>query len=52
VEASGRLPEAPVDFAELAQELLGHLGRTTDSLAAAVDAAEQLVTDVRSSCRR
>jgi predicted nucleotidyltransferase len=52
VDAAGRLPEAPADFVRRASELLGYAGRSAESLAAALDAAERLVADVSRSCGR
>lgn len=52
VDAAGRLPEAPANFALRAHELLAYAGRTEDSLAAALDAAERLLDDVSRSCGR
>jgi Nucleotidyltransferase domain len=52
VDAAGRLPEAPADFARRAHELLGSAGCSPDSLAAAIDAAERLLDDVNRSCGR
>jgi hypothetical protein len=50
VDAAGRLPESPADFARRAHEVLGSAGRSPDSLAAAIDAAERLLDDVSRSC--
>jgi predicted nucleotidyltransferase len=52
VDAAGKLPGAPADFARRAHQVLAYLGRREDSLGAAVAAAEQLVADVSRSCRR
>jgi Nucleotidyltransferase domain len=52
VDAAGRLPQAPADFARRASEMLGYAGRSAENLAAAVDAADQLVADVSRSCGR
>lgn len=49
VDAAGRLPTAPADFTARAHGLLGRLGTEPDQLRAALDAAAQLVADVRSA---
>ena len=52
VAAAGRLPAAPRDFTERAQNLLGTLGTTVDELNHAIDSAEQLVADTATACGR
>ena len=51
VDAAGRLPSAPADFAARAHGLLGRLGTTQDQLRATLDAAAELLDDVRSAWR-
>jgi predicted nucleotidyltransferase len=50
VDAAGRLPAAPPGFPSRAHGLLAHLGRRPDQLDAALDAASQLLGDVRAAC--
>jgi predicted nucleotidyltransferase len=45
IDAAGRLPAAPPDFASRAHALLGRAGTTSDELAATVAAARALVAD-------
>ena len=51
VASAGRLPHAPVAFAERAHGVLAHLGTTAGELRAAVDAADGLVDDTAAACR-
>jgi hypothetical protein len=46
IAAAGRLPGAPPDFARRAQALLGAVGRSPAELAATINAARGLVTEV------
>jgi hypothetical protein len=49
LDAAGRLPGTPPDFAERARALLGHPGRTPEALAETVAAAADLVTETRAA---
>jgi predicted nucleotidyltransferase len=51
VASAGRLPGAPVQFAERAQQLLAGVGRTSAELAASLDSAAVLVEDTTTACR-
>ncbi|MFE9916474.1 nucleotidyltransferase domain-containing protein [Micromonospora sp. NPDC005553] len=46
IAAAGRLPGAPPRFAQRAQALLGGVGRSPAELAATINAARELVTEV------
>lgn len=52
VASAGRLAIAPDDFAERAHGLLAMLGRSEADLNARLDAAQQLVEDISSSCHK
>ena len=51
VPAAGRLPTAPAGFADRVGALLSALGASPSELAAALDAAAQLVDDTVAACR-
>lgn len=51
VTAASRLPAAPDGFADRAHGLLAEPGRRAEELAAAIDAADQLVKEVEIRCR-
>jgi len=50
VASAGRLPQAPADFVNRANEVLAHLGTKSEDLAAASTRAAQLLADVRDAC--
>ena len=50
--APPRLSGAPPDFASRCHAVLGALGTQADELAAALDAAEVVVEDMRTACAR
>ncbi|MGW3349708.1 nucleotidyltransferase domain-containing protein [Nonomuraea rubra] len=50
VAAAGRLPSAPDGFAERAQALLAGVGSTPEEITRTIDAAAELIADVRSAC--
>jgi hypothetical protein len=50
VDSAARLQPAPADFAERAHGILADLGRSDDTLRAAVHSAGQLVDDVAAAC--
>ncbi len=51
VTSAGRLGIAPERFAARAHGLLGHVGTTSEELAAACDAASDLVRETSAACR-
>jgi len=51
VTGAGRLPNSPTGFAERAHGILGALGTDAGHLAAALDAAAELVADTERACR-
>ncbi len=52
VDAAGRLPDSPVNFAGRAHGLLSAAGTSVESLESVVDAAQALLDDVSRHCRR
>lgn len=50
VASAGRLDEAPDRFAERAQDILAQIGRQPQRLAAAIDAAADLLRDTTEAC--
>jgi hypothetical protein len=52
VAAAGRLRGAPADFTARAQGLLAHVGSSPAELTATLDAAQKLLTEVRSAAAR
>jgi hypothetical protein len=50
VASAGRLPQAPADFVERANDVLAHLGAESDELAVAMTSAADLLADVRNVC--
>jgi hypothetical protein len=50
VASAGRLPQAPADFVHRANDVLAHLGATSDEMAVAITAAADLLADVRDAC--
>lgn len=52
VASAGRLPAAPANFSTRAYGVLAHLGDTPDQFHAAIAAASDLLTDVRTACRK
>jgi Nucleotidyltransferase domain len=52
VASAGRLPQAPADFVDRANDVLANLGATSDQLAAAITKAAELSADVREVCSR
>ena len=52
IAAAGRLPGAPVGFADWAHGVLAHLGTGPKELAAAVAASGDLLADTAAVCRR
>ena len=49
IDAAGKLPRAPVEFAQRAREVLGTLGSEPDDLLAAIASAEALLTETAAS---
>jgi hypothetical protein len=47
IPAAAELPEAPVDFAGRARQILGRLGTEPDELLLAIDTAQAIVSEVR-----
>ncbi len=52
VEAAGRLPNAPAEFALRAHGLMGRLGTSAADLETTLDAASELLDDVTEACER
>jgi Nucleotidyltransferase domain len=50
VALAGRLPQAPADFVRRANDVLAHLGTTSDEMAVAITSAADLLADVRDAC--
>jgi hypothetical protein len=50
IDAAGKLPRAPVEFAHRTRDVLGTLGTEPDDLLAAIAAAQALLTDTEASC--
>lgn len=51
VASTGRLPDAPTDFAPRAHDVLAHLGSTPVELGRAVNAAADLLADTVTACQ-
>ena len=49
IDAAGKLPPAPVEFAQRAHEVLGTLGTEPDDLLAAIASAKALLADTAAS---
>ena len=52
VDSAGRLPHAPPNFAVRAHGAITQLGTDSAQLTAALDAADELITDTTTVCRR
>jgi hypothetical protein len=50
VASAGRLPQAPADFVDRANDVLAPLGTKSEELAAAITRAARLFADVRDAC--
>jgi Domain of unknown function (DUF4037) len=50
VTSAGRLPQAPAEFIDRANDVLNHIGTTSDELVVAVTSAADLLADVRDAC--